>query len=157
MVVPSYPQYDKNVEQLLWCCKHEGLDIIFWVKYNLGMAKSRKSGYVIPVVVGAVAAAFSYLLFKDNIDPQNKYKKTKKMARYPKIRKKGRPKGMGSQTERIKKLLSIISEKKEFALSDIRYRFPSVTERTLRRDLRKLERDGKVKRKGSTRSTIYFR
>jgi DeoR/GlpR family transcriptional regulator of sugar metabolism len=132
--------------------------------------KSSRGGLIIPVAVGAVAAAVSYVLFKDDIsksvrggsasgrkNSSNKSIKSKKMARYPTKRKKGRPKGASSQTDRIKKILSIINEKKEFSLSSIRYRFPSVTKRTLRRDLEKLERDGKVVRKGNTRSTIYLK
>ncbi|MFH1546981.1 MAG: DeoR family transcriptional regulator [bacterium] len=134
--------------------------------------KSSRDGLIIPVLVGAAAAAVSYVLFKDDIKkstksrsatgreksfPKNNSIKSKKMARYPKVRMKGRPKGTGSQTDRIKKLLSVIGEKKEFSLSQIRYRFPSVTERTLRRDLDKLERDGKVIKKGNTRSTIYIK
>lgn len=125
--------------------------------------KSSKGSFIIPVFVGAAAAAISYLLFKDDIKrskkktSQNKSNKSNKMARYPKERKKGRPTGSSSQTDRIKKLVSIINEKKQFNLSEIRYRFPSVTERTLRRDLDKLERDGKVVKQGNTRSTIYLK
>ena len=136
------------------------LDITILVKYNNGMSKkSSRGGLIIPVVVGAIAAAVSYVLFEDDIKKSslNKSNKSRKMARYPKTRVKGRPRGASSQTDRIKKILSIIQEKKEFSLSSIRYRFPSVTERTLRRDLEKLERDGKVIKKGNTRSTIYLK
>lgn len=129
-------------------------------EYNLFMPrKSSNEGLIISLVVGAAAAVASYFLFRDELSPNssNKSKKSKDMARYPKNRKKGRPTGSGSQTERIKKLVSIINEKESFSLSDIRHRFPSVTQRTLRRDMDKLERDGKVVKKGSTRSTIYVK
>jgi predicted HTH transcriptional regulator len=120
---------------------------------------SSKEGLIVPVIIGAVAAAAGYVFFKDELSKgsSNKSKKSSKMARYPKTRKKGRPSGTGSQTERIKKLVQIINEKESFSLSEIRHRFPSVTQRTLRRDMDKLERDGKVTKKGSTRSTIYIK
>lgn len=132
--------------------------------------KSSRSGPVIPSVIGAAAAAVGYALFRDNRKSMggenyedsrkgnlSKSSKPKKATRFSRNRKKGRPSGTGSQTIRIKKMLLIVNEKKEFSLSQIRYRFPSVTERTLRRDLDKLERDGKVIKKGNTRSTIYLK
>ena len=128
--------------------------------YNLLMSKkSSKEGFIVSVLAGAAAAVVGYVLFKDEIENtfSNKSKKTKNMARYPKVRKKGRPEGTGTQTDRIRKILGLASEKKRFSLSDIRHRFPKVTERTLRRDMEKLVRDGRLAKEGTTRSTIYVK
>lgn len=58
-------------------------------------------------------------------------------------------------SERGKKLLGYIKANKHLTMSDIRVKFSSVTARTLRRDLDKLEDRGLIEQLGKTRGSSY--
>ena len=58
---------------------------------------------------------------------------------------------------REKKILDMMPLKKPVRMSDISKWFPSVTKRTLRRDMDRLLSKGYVKKAGSTRGTIYIK
>lgn len=58
---------------------------------------------------------------------------------------------------REQKILDVISHGKTVRMSDVVHHFKDVTERTLRRDMDRLVRKGRVKRLGTTRSTTYIK
>ena len=60
-------------------------------------------------------------------------------------------------TERQKKILSLIKEKKEAQMKDFLNVFNSqVTERTLRNDLKVLVKEGRIRKQGEFKATKYF-
>lgn len=58
---------------------------------------------------------------------------------------------------RIQKILEILDHRRPMSVPDLRRRFPGVTDRTLRRDMNEMVMKGYVLRKGTTKSTVYFK
>ena len=58
-------------------------------------------------------------------------------------------------SKRVQKVLSTVKKYKTIDIRKLKRHFPSVTIRTLRRDMDKLENDGKVKQLGKGRATTY--
>jgi predicted HTH transcriptional regulator len=56
---------------------------------------------------------------------------------------------------RAKTLLNYIKSRKQITVAEIRDQFPTVTARTLRRDLDKLEKQGVIAQTGKTRNSAY--
>ncbi len=61
-----------------------------------------------------------------------------------------------SLSERQRKILDIVKEKKMIQVSQLQPYFPGITKRTLRRDLRALLEKGFLKRKGEGSSVTYL-
>ena len=58
-------------------------------------------------------------------------------------------------SERQKKILKILREKKRAQVWEVKADFPDVSKRTLRRDFKKMVKDGLVKRIGERNATFY--
>ncbi len=56
---------------------------------------------------------------------------------------------------RQKKILNLLLEVKKIEMSNLKSEFINVTERTLRRDLSKLESEGLIKKSGKTKGSSY--
>jgi len=57
---------------------------------------------------------------------------------------------------RQSKLLNFIKEGKQVSMKEINSKFDDVTQRTLRRDLDKLENEGFITQQGATRNSVYI-
>ncbi len=62
---------------------------------------------------------------------------------------------LSTGVNRIDKIQKLLSDKSEIAIPDIRKHFAGVSERTLRRDMDKLEKMGVVKQVGKTKNSYY--
>ena len=62
---------------------------------------------------------------------------------------------LSTGVNRIDKIQRLISDKTEIAIPEIRKHFAGVSERTLRRDMDKLEKLGVVKQVGKTKNSYY--
>ena len=62
-----------------------------------------------------------------------------------------------SLNPRQERILKLLNSKREITNSDIQSVVNHVTDRTLRRDLRKLEMEGFIKRKGKTKGTMFVK
>jgi DNA repair ATPase RecN len=69
------------------------------------------------------------------------------------VKKASKPLSTG--VGRIDQLQSFVSNKSEITIPEIRKHFSSVSERTLRRDMEKLENMGVVKQVGKTKNSFY--
>lgn len=58
---------------------------------------------------------------------------------------------------RIQKIWNVLDHHRSTSVPDIRRHFPGVTDRTLRRDMNEMVMKGYVVRKGTTKSTVYFK
>lgn len=58
---------------------------------------------------------------------------------------------------RIQKIWEVLDHKRPTSVPEIRCHLPFITDRTLRRDMKEMIAKGYVSRKGTTKSTVYFK
>jgi predicted HTH transcriptional regulator len=84
-----------------------------------------------------------------SLSPQN----TNHGSRITKTQKSG---DQNQLTDRQSEIFEFISRNKEAKMLDLTKSFKNVTERTLRRDLARLQELNLIGKKGSTKSSVYF-
>jgi len=125
----------------------------------------------IGVLVLLLGAYYLYLMISDSLGKRGKSEKKRVSLGVKRSPRSDRPvrqsadlardrssdvavRGLKSRAQKIWKVLD---RERPTSVSDIRRHFPEVTVRTLRRDMNDMVSKGYVARKGSTKSTVYFK
>lgn len=118
--------------------------------YNGTMKRKNTLLILFSFLVPFLIAYYIAIVIRDRVGRNKKIVKTER-----KNAKKIAVKAKKNLSTRQNNIISYISKKGVGKVSDMAKTFKGVTERTLRRDLNKLEEDGLVVRSGSTKSVTY--
>lgn len=98
---------------------------------------------------------FGQVLDSDATKDSDRPAASKKKLASPKVGKSKAKEADLDLPGRASLLLSYLKSRQRLTMSEIRGKFPSVTARTLRRDLELLESKGLIRKEGKTRSSVY--